>query len=46
MLLNKISKKLLGLELKSDNGIKSKAIKFITNKILPNCKRSDIVIDV
>ena len=30
--------KLLGLQFKSDNIIKSKAIKFIVKKILPNYK--------
>ena len=37
-LLNKISTKLLGLEFKSDNTIKSKAMKYIVKKILPNYK--------
>ena len=37
-LINKISTRLLGLEFKSDNIIKSKAMKFIVKKILPGCK--------
>ena len=37
-LINKISTRLLGLEFKSDNTIKSKAIKFIVKKVLPDYK--------
>ena len=37
-LINKISTRLLRLEFKSDNIIKSKAIKFIVNEILPGYK--------
>ena len=36
--MNKILPRLLGLEFKSDNTIKSKAIKFIVKKILPDYK--------
>ena len=35
-LINKISTRLLGIEFKSDNTIKSKAMKFFVKKILPN----------
>ena len=37
-LINKLSTILLGLEFKSDNITKLKAIKFIVKKILPNYK--------
>ena len=37
-LVSKMSTKLLGLEFKSDNIIKIKAIKFIVKKILPEYK--------
>ena len=37
-LINKISMRLLGLEFKSDNKIKSKAMKYIVKKILVNYK--------
>ena len=37
-LINKISTRLLGLELKSDNIIKPKDIKFIVKKLLPDYK--------
>ena len=37
-LINKLSTILLGLEFKSDNITKLKAIKFIVKKILPNHK--------
>ena len=37
-LINKISRRLLGLEFKSDNIIKSKAIKGIVKKILADYK--------
>ena len=37
-LMNKISARLLGLEFKSDNIIKSNAMKFIAKKILPDYK--------
>ena len=37
-LINKISMRLLGLEFKSDNIIKSKAMKFIVKKMLPDYK--------
>ena len=37
-LINIIAMRLLGLQFKSDNTIKSKAIKFIVKKILPNYK--------
>ena len=37
-LINKISTWLLGLEFKSDNIIKSKAMKFIVKTILPDYK--------
>ena len=37
-LMNKIPSRLLGLEFKSDNIIKSSAIKFIVKIILPNYK--------
>ena len=37
-LINKISMWLLGLEFKSDNMIKSKAMKFIVKTILPDYK--------
>ena len=37
-LINKISTRVLGLEPKSDNIIKSKVIKFIVKKILPDYK--------
>ena len=35
-LISRISTRLLGLEFKSDNIIKSKAMEFIVNKILPD----------
>ena len=37
-LINKISARLLALEFESDNIIKSKAVKVIANKILPDYK--------
>ena len=37
-LIKKISAKLLGLEFKSDNMKKSKTMKFIVKKILPDYK--------
>ena len=37
-LINKISTRLLGLEFKSNNIIKSKAMKFFVKKILPDYK--------
>ena len=37
-LINKILKLLLELEFKSDNTIKSKAMKYIVKKILPDYK--------
>ena len=37
-LINKTSTRLLGLEFKSDNIIKSNAMKFIVKKILPDYK--------
>ena len=37
-LINKISRRLLGLEFKPDNIIRSKVIKFIVTKILPDYK--------
>ena len=36
--MNIISSRLLGLEFKSDNIIKSKTVKFIIKKILPDYK--------
>ena len=36
--MNIISSRLLGLEFKSDNIIKSKTVKFIVKKILPDYK--------
>ena len=36
--MNKISTRLLGFELKSDNIVKLKAMKFIFKKMLPDCK--------
>ena len=38
-LVSKMSTRLLGLEFKSDNIIKLKAIKFIVKKILPEYKQ-------
>ena len=38
ILTNKISTRLLGLELKSDNAIKSKAMKYIVEKRLSDYK--------
>ena len=35
-LISKISRRLLGLEFKSDNKRKSKALKFVGKKILPD----------
>ena len=37
--INKISTRLLGLELKSENKIKSKAMKLVVNKTLPDYKK-------
>ena len=37
-LINKTSMRLLGLEFKPDNTIKSKAMKFIVKTILPDYK--------
>ena len=37
-LINKISTRLLGLEFKSDNIIKSKAIKYFLKKVFPDYK--------
>ena len=37
-LVSKMSTRLLGLEFKSDNIIKLKAVKFIVKKILPEYK--------
>ena len=37
-LINKISTRLLGLEVKSDNAIKPKAMKYFVKKVLPDYK--------
>ena len=38
-LINNLSKRLLGLEFKSNHPIKSKCLKFVVEKILPDYKQ-------